>query len=386
MNWRRLLVLGIFNALCVWAPAAQADAQKATRAASRFDRGKALYNRGHYEEAIKAFEEAQRLTPHRATLFNIARCYQNLGQMDRALVAYRGALALTKDPAKRADLERRIAQLATRPVLVLVSSEPPGAKVTVDARARPESRRTPLMIKLRVGEHRLLFQRPGYRLTAKRIVVGREQRNATVKLQPASKAAERVTPCPKDKADAAELPRVDLRGLHLKIGPLSGLVLTADRGFEPGPGVVFHVTHNRLLVGMSFVGMIQGNRAIKPTFEAFNKTYDGASFRRLILQAEGGWIFPFRTFYLYGCAGVLFDRAIFNSASDDFVKERIAIAWSLGGGIEAMVARWFSIGVGLRAGVAHVVDDAISDFSQDVVSDDQHLLFGLLWTAATFHL
>ena len=374
----------------------KAAAQLVEQAAAHFDRGNELYSQGRYAEAIEAFRASHTLAPHPFALFNIARCYQSLAQPDTALRYYHQSLALTKDPTQRAKVQQLIAALKALPVSVLVSSKPPGAKVFVDARAKAEAQRTPLVVKLAPGPHRLLLRHPGYRLATRRLVVERRKTTTlavTLQAEPRPAATRPIASCPASRpadrpAQPAPKSLVDASRFHARIALLSVVSLTSDRSLAAGPGLQLHFTFRRLVVGAHVLLSIEDEREIAGiTLNGVN--YNRAAFRRLQFELQGGWFFPFRHFYVYatGGLGMAVDRAIFGNANDDLVKERFAFAWSLGGGIEAPLTPWLSFGAGLRVGLAHGARfQPASAENPELDSDASTFPFGQLWASAAFHL
>lgn len=373
----------------------KANARAVKKAAASFDRGNSLYGQGRYAEAIEAFGLSHRLAPHPFALFNIARCYQSLAQPDAALRYYQQSLALTKDAAQRAKVQQLIATLQSLPVDVLVSSKPPGAEVFVDARLA-ETQRTPLVVKLAPGPHRLLLRQPGYRLAARRLVVERGKTTTlavALQAEPGQAATRPIAQCPASQPTSKPAQRgptslVDASRFHARIALISAISLTSDRLLAAGPGLQLHFTFHRLVVGAHFLLSIEDEREIAGvTLNGVN--YNRAAFRRLQVELQGGWFFPFRHFYVYatGGLGMAVDRAIFGNANDDLVKERFAFAWSLGGGIEAPLTTWLSFGAGLRVGLAHGerFQPAAAE-NPELDSDASTFPFGQLWASATFHL
>lgn len=71
--------------------AATGDAERARAA---FQDGKQEYDLGHFEKALSRYDEAYRLDPKPAILFNIAQCHRLLGNYERSAFFYRRFLAL----------------------------------------------------------------------------------------------------------------------------------------------------------------------------------------------------------------------------------------------------------------------------------------------------
>jgi tetratricopeptide (TPR) repeat protein len=135
-----------------------------------YARGVALYQAGHFEEAIEAFRDAYQAKPRALILFNIGQAYRKDGKPAMALEYYQRYLAATppgEDPATQAharqlvgEIEARLNQLppdvakpkvetpvpspAPTPTLVVT---PPAPEATAEAKAEPASappEKTPL--------------------------------------------------------------------------------------------------------------------------------------------------------------------------------------------------------------------------------------------------
>lgn len=156
-------------ALALLVAAADVRADAALDAAARhFEEGSRLYAAGSYREAIDAFEAAHAIAPAPANIFNLARCYEKLAELRLALEHYERYLEDPEAP-ERDLVERRIADLRAMPVDLFVSTAPSGARVLVDGRGEAEPERTPSIVKLRPGRHRIHVERDGH-LAAERSV------------------------------------------------------------------------------------------------------------------------------------------------------------------------------------------------------------------------
>lgn len=81
-------------ALLLLPVSAMAATGDADRARAAFQDGKQEYDLGHFEKALARYDEAYRLDPRPAILFNIAQCHRLLGNYERAAFFYRRFLAL----------------------------------------------------------------------------------------------------------------------------------------------------------------------------------------------------------------------------------------------------------------------------------------------------
>jgi len=110
----RASMLGaVLLAWLTW-PGAMAAAQtrdEIGRAASHFEAGRAYYEQQRYQDAVREFSEAYRLTEHPDMLFNIASCQDRLGDRESAIAAYRDYLNRAEAPEDREAIEARIAEL-----------------------------------------------------------------------------------------------------------------------------------------------------------------------------------------------------------------------------------------------------------------------------------
>jgi PEGA domain len=110
------------------------DSNEATltaRAREHYERATELYERGEYEAAIREFTAVYCLIGLDSAAFSIALSYVNLVDYENALRWYWQFVRTTKDPAKRASAANRIDRIRKLPARVSVSTQPPGARVTL---------------------------------------------------------------------------------------------------------------------------------------------------------------------------------------------------------------------------------------------------------------
>jgi hypothetical protein len=360
------------------------------QAARLFRQGEKLYEAGHFEKAVQAFLEANRLASHRATVFNIARCYENLANVAEALRYYEVLLKMTADVAEKMEIQQRMALIRRRAATgVLVTTEPPGARITVDAREQPEAQETPALIKLSPGAHVLQLRRPGHQLAVARVQVkpGQEQK-VQVKLEPLPEpqpTSVPAPPCPEDGAAPCPEPglRVDTERVRIRAHLLSTVNITDDTLLTAGPGIQLHATYRRLVLGVRVLVYIPPERDIS------DPPHDKQTYRRWIAEVDGGWAFGWRWLYFYvtGGLGVLIDRAISDGPDvQDFVREKFAFTWSIGGGMEVMATRWLSFGTALRFGMGHGYRVDMENQPKADADDTHHWPIGTFWMSVTFHL
>lgn len=152
-------------------PSAAAPA-KATRASAQaeelFREARSLLEQGRYREACRGFERSLELEPSPGTLLNLGNCYEQEGDLVRALATFERAVAdaqLEQNEGKRnawiqAGSQRLDALLVRVPVLTLTPSPTPGALLRIDGEEQRQ-RRGPL--RLNPGKHTLEVSAPGKR-------------------------------------------------------------------------------------------------------------------------------------------------------------------------------------------------------------------------------
>lgn len=138
-----------------------------TRAATaevRHRAGVAAFAKGHYQDAIDLFLEANRLRPSAALSFNVARCHEQLDDASSALAWYRDYLRRSDHPSDGKQVARSIARLEKRLAQkgvqqLTVDSSPHGATVLIDGKLIGSS---PWTGDLAPGAHSLDLTLPGF--------------------------------------------------------------------------------------------------------------------------------------------------------------------------------------------------------------------------------
>src|SRR5262245_32245257 len=110
---RLLFALGLAAGVVITVTAnshpAYADGRDEAR--QNYEQGKKMYANGDYKGAISAFARAEQLAPSAYNDFNIALCYDKLGEADIAVKYYRSYLAKAPDAPNKAAVEASIARL-----------------------------------------------------------------------------------------------------------------------------------------------------------------------------------------------------------------------------------------------------------------------------------
>ena len=123
------------------------------------------FEQGDFSRAIEALERAYAIYPLPRILYKIAEASERDGQFERAIESYERYLAEDPDTQDRATVQGVIANLRQRlsePALLIISTEPQGALVTLDRGEAPIGA-TPLRYPIEPGDHTVLIEEQGYR-------------------------------------------------------------------------------------------------------------------------------------------------------------------------------------------------------------------------------
>jgi tetratricopeptide (TPR) repeat protein len=107
--------------------ATQSDQQ----ARALFNRAEINFNLGRFRAAMADYQLAYQAEPLPGFVFNIAQCYRNLDDYDRAGFFFRRYLALDRSSPRRAQVEALISEMESRkktggdPALALADVRPP---------------------------------------------------------------------------------------------------------------------------------------------------------------------------------------------------------------------------------------------------------------------
>jgi tetratricopeptide (TPR) repeat protein len=99
-----------------------------------FDKSEASYQKGRFAEAARYLRDAYALRPEPVLLYNLARAYEGMGELEHAAHAYEDFLAAEPNAKDRASIETRVAtlhnQIAERDAAQRRASAPPPKKVS----------------------------------------------------------------------------------------------------------------------------------------------------------------------------------------------------------------------------------------------------------------
>lgn len=154
------------------AKGAELDAQK--RAREYYAKGKGAYDKGHYPEALEAFETAYDAKPHPAVLKSIAECHVQLGNMPAAIATLEKFLADPQASGKK-EVERRLAEIKSLLGTTTFNSTPPGAQIAIDGRLIGET--TPATVEVLTGKHEVTFTLDEYEPLVKSVDIQSQAEN-----------------------------------------------------------------------------------------------------------------------------------------------------------------------------------------------------------------
>src|ERR1700679_1763189 len=138
-SWMRSCsAMAVMVSFLAAAPAVRAD--DSGDAKQHFRKGAELYKQARYTEAITEFEAAYRSRPAGVLRFNVAQCYEKLGDIPNAIRGYRDYLHEMPDADHRSTVESASGSLESRlqqrvHQALLVYTTPPAAAVGVNGNA-----------------------------------------------------------------------------------------------------------------------------------------------------------------------------------------------------------------------------------------------------------
>jgi tetratricopeptide (TPR) repeat protein len=114
----------------------QAPIDTEARAMQAFTDGKAAYDAGKYEDALKLFLDAQSLYPSPVFHYNIGLCHEALGKLDQAIISYEAYLrsyqnAFGEPPEDQINTQNKIDRLNKQIEAEKAAAEKPPEPVVV---------------------------------------------------------------------------------------------------------------------------------------------------------------------------------------------------------------------------------------------------------------
>lgn len=129
----------------------------------RFRRAAEFYAKGRFDDALAEFFVSNRLVRNRNVMFNIARCFEQLGQWNEAYRAYVDLVSEPWSADERQALDQAIERMRPRLALVTVRTTPPGAEVFIDRRDLGSRGVSPKTLALPPGAATVLVALPGHK-------------------------------------------------------------------------------------------------------------------------------------------------------------------------------------------------------------------------------
>ena len=117
---------------------------------------------GDYDVALAHLLASNRLSPNKNVIFNIARCYEQLGQYTDAWRHYADYVAVESDPAERKPALDAMARIQKQVALVSVETDPPGAALYIDRKDLGVRGATPRVLALPAGKHKIYVELAGF--------------------------------------------------------------------------------------------------------------------------------------------------------------------------------------------------------------------------------
>lgn len=140
---------------------AEAQTQEArNRARALYESAQRLFDAGNFAAAESTFRAAYEAVPNPVVLRAIAASQERQGNLGAAAQTLEQYLRESPTASDRAEVERHLAELRSRPATLSVGSTPPGAEIVVDG--RPTGQHTPADVSLPAGEHTIELRLAGH--------------------------------------------------------------------------------------------------------------------------------------------------------------------------------------------------------------------------------
>ncbi len=164
----KLICLIVMATLLSTAPSpshAEPRTGTADEAEMAFQLGAQAYLAGKTRDALAHFFVSQRLAPNRKVVFNIALCFEQLGEAVAAYRYYQEHIASASDPNDPDSVPSREALERLRPKLGLIriTSRPEGANIYLGRKDLGAFGVTPLLVPVKPGDYQVLLEADGHR-------------------------------------------------------------------------------------------------------------------------------------------------------------------------------------------------------------------------------
>ena len=158
------------------APSAEDESVQAARDIAKA--GTKLFSLKKYKDALDVFLKSHEVHPLPEVVWNIARCYEELGDVENAIVFFEESAATDEDPKNRAEARSRADRLKADSLGVLALETVPAEGVQVEIDGKPAGA-SPLAARpLRKGVHDVRLTHEGYAPLAKSVEIVPNMKNS----------------------------------------------------------------------------------------------------------------------------------------------------------------------------------------------------------------
>jgi outer membrane receptor protein involved in Fe transport len=160
-----VLLLGPAGARAQAVPADEGRALtlEADEADVQFRLGNAAYGKKDFRLALSHYFASNRMAPNRNVVFNIARCFEALGQHVEAHRYYQVFARGQLGPAERKAVGEALARVRPLVALLRIDSRPAGATIYLNRRELGSYGQTPAELAVAPGRYRVILEREGRR-------------------------------------------------------------------------------------------------------------------------------------------------------------------------------------------------------------------------------
>ena len=142
------------------APKPEPTEEERQQARAAYGEGQTLFSEEKYEEARAAFQRAYDAVPNPVVLLSLAESLTRLGKLGDALSTFKRYLSERSDAPDRSAVESKIAEIEATPAILMVTSEPDGARIILDGQDTGQI--APARMELPAGSHSLQLTVDGY--------------------------------------------------------------------------------------------------------------------------------------------------------------------------------------------------------------------------------
>jgi tetratricopeptide (TPR) repeat protein len=155
----RIFYLTVFTLFVVLASTTQAQnkaskkpsAEETARAREAYKSGQKYFEAEQYEEAEVSFREAYAAVPNPIVLLSVAECQKRAGKNEEAVATFESYLEAKPDAKDRAEVEVKIEEIKSLPATLVITTDPPGAKISIDG--SDSGKVSPAEVEIAPGEH-----------------------------------------------------------------------------------------------------------------------------------------------------------------------------------------------------------------------------------------